>query len=75
MSCEFCGIGGGGCMVCDHWYGPDADDPRAWEGDHWTRGRVAHWREETLPSGRTRMVRHYGPPDGPCPHENCRHQA
>jgi hypothetical protein len=24
MSCEFCGIGGGGCMVCDHWYGPVA---------------------------------------------------
>jgi hypothetical protein len=23
MSCEFCGISGGGCMVCDHW----------WEGD------------------------------------------
>jgi hypothetical protein len=24
MSCEFCGIGGGGCMVCDHWCGPPA---------------------------------------------------
>jgi hypothetical protein len=33
MSCEFCGIGGGGCVVCDHWCGPDADDPRAWEGE------------------------------------------
>jgi hypothetical protein len=33
MSCEFCGISGGGCMVCDHWCGSDADDPRAWEGD------------------------------------------